>query len=110
MIKQALLDKGLTLRGDMAYEVELVEFENEEFNCLDTQEVLYLGFNEAEALDLYETSKADIKRLNEERGGLQEDGRFLGLRFTRYALESNGEYQPLDGDDYYGDYEEECEF
>ncbi len=107
MIRQAMLEKGTVLKGEVVYEVEVVEFENDCFSCLDTEEVLYLGLDEETAHRIFTESATYVRDLNESRGGLQEDGEFFGRRLTRYVMSPTGEYEPMDGQDDYGDYADE---
>ena len=106
MIKAEMKKYGVSFGTDEVFEVEICEF-GIDGDCLDSKELLFIGVNEEEAWNLYETTaRQQVKGLNDARGGLQEDGSFFGLRLTRYVLEDNHEYQPIDGDDYLGEFED----
>lgn len=105
MIKTEMKEHGIPFGTEEVFEVEICEF-GIDGDCLDRQELLFIGVNEEEAWNLYETTgRQQVKELNDARGGLQENGSFFGLRLTRYLLEDNHDYQPTDGDDYFGEFE-----
>ena len=106
MIKTEMKKFGIPTDVEEVFEVEVCEFENEDFSCLDSIETLLITDDEDEAWECYESKARDyMNQLNEVRGGLQEDGKFYGLRLTRYLLQENGEYENVDGDDYFGEFE-----
>lgn len=108
MIREEMKQKGIHLTGQPVFEVEVVEYEpdGDSFACLDTIEVLHLGLDEMEARDLFQQAKKRVKRLNINRGGLQADDTFLGLRFNTYTDTGDGSYYPIDTEEDYGEYGE----
>lgn len=106
MIKVEMKKFGISTDVEEVFEVEVCEFENEDFSCLDSVETLLITDDEDEAWEYCESKARDrMNQLNKARGGLQEDGEFYGLRLTRYLLQENGEYENVEGDDYFGEFE-----
>ena len=106
MIKTEMKKFGISTDAEEVFEIEVCEFENEDFSCLDSVEILLITDDEDEAWEYYKSEARDrMNQLNEARGRLQEDEEFYGLRLTRYLLQENGEYENVDGDDYFGEFE-----
>ena len=105
MIKKEMLEKGISLTENVVYEVEVVEFENEDYSCLDAEEVLYFGISEDEAQRVFKEAISYAKSLNDKRGGVQEDGEFFGLRLNEYRLSVKGHYYPYLTLEDYGEYD-----
>lgn len=107
MIREEMQLKGIQSEGQEVFEIEIVEYDpdGDSFACLDTFEVTHLALDEAEARQLFKEARTRVKQLNDERGGRQDDGTFLGLRLNTYRIdERDGMYYPMETEEYYGEY------
>lgn len=106
MIKKEMEKFGVPIGVEEVFEVEICEYENEDFNCLNCIETLLVTSSQTEAWDYYETeARVRMYELNSERGGLQAGGEFYGIRFNKYMLDENGDYEYENCDDYWGKYD-----
>ena len=106
MIKKEMAKFGVPVGTEEVFEVEICEYENRDFNCLDCVETLFISASYEEAWDYYEwEARKRMMELNEARGGLQANGEFYGVRFNQYTLDENGEYEYENCDDYWGEYD-----